>query len=288
MHKSTRIGISWIISRTFIMASIMTIARALAEGGMSNYAIMFWQNAFALPYILLYTAYRKEIPRTTKYHLHITRSLLGVSSGLLLFYGLSKMQLNNATAITFMGPLFSALAAIIFLKEKAGIHRIIGLFLGLCGVLIILRPGTEAFNPAAIFLIMTAFIWGLTDITIKTLVRTESTHALLFYMCIFLMLLSIPFGVFHWHTPSLKEALLCATMALFHLGNFATVSKAFKHADVSVLMPFEFFRLIFASAFALALFNERLSLAAVSGSLVILGASIYVAHKEKKANDTKI
>jgi drug/metabolite transporter (DMT)-like permease len=282
MKQNVAIGISWIISRTFIMATIMAIARILGEGGMINYAIMFWQNAFAFVFMAFYCIFVRRVPRTTKYNLHITRCLLGLSSGLLLFYGLSKLPLNTATSITFTGPLFSTLAAIIFLREKTTIHRTIGLLVGFAGVLIILRPGTSDFDPNAMFLIITALIWGFTDITIKTLIKTDSIESLLFYMVVIMMIFSIPLGIYHWHLPTAKEAALCALLAAFHLGNFSTISKAFRHADISVLMPFEFFRLVFSSLFAYFLFAEHLDLWVLAGSLVILGSSIYVAVKGRK------
>jgi drug/metabolite transporter (DMT)-like permease len=97
-----------------------------------------------------------------------------------------------------------------------------------------------------------------------------------------MMVLSIPLGIYHWHLPSAKEAALCALLAAFHLGNFSTISKAFRHADISVLMPFEFFRLVFSSLFAYFLFAEHLDLWVLAGSLVILGSSIYVAVKGRK------
>ena len=237
---NTGIAISWVISRTFIMACIMVIARLLGVSGMSGFAIMFWQNTFAFLFMILFCLYTRDFPKTQKIPLHITRCLLGLTSGSLLYYSLPLLPLNTATSITFTGPLFSTIAAIIFLKEKSNIHRIIGLLIGFSGVLIILRPGTHAFDPNAIYLLCTAMIWGLTDVTIKKLIKTESIKTLLFYMVVIMMVFSIPLGIYFWHEPNLQEAILCASLALFHLGNFSTISKAFKRADVSVLMPFEF------------------------------------------------
>ena len=161
-------------------------------------------------------------------------------------------------------------------------HRTIGLLVGFFGVLIILRPGTNAFNPNAFFLLGTAMIWGLTDVTIKKLTRVDSVTTLLFYMSVIMMLLCIPLGIAHWHMLSLREGVLCAALAMFNLGNFLTISQAFKRADISVLMPFEFFRLVFSSVFAYLIFAEKLDMAVVSGSLVIVGSTIYVARKESR------
>ncbi len=280
--SNTGIAISWVISRTFIMACILVIARSLGQGGMPGTAIMFWQNTLAFVFFISYCLYKKDIPKTNKYHLHLLRCILGISSGMLLFYCLPLMSLNKATAITFTGPMFSTIAAMIFLREKTTIHRTIGLLVGFIGVLIILRPGTEAFNPISALLLIVPMIWGLTDVTIKKLITTESTNSLLFHMVVIMMVFSIPLGVFFWHTPSVEEWVLCAALALFHLGNFTTISKAFKRADISVLMPFEFFRLVFSSIFAYLIFDEVVTLAIISGSLVIVGSSIYVARKESK------
>ena len=280
--SNTGIAISWVISRTFIMACILVIARSLGAGGMSGPAIMFWQNTFAFVIYVTYCLYKKDIPTTQKYKLHLLRCTLGLSSGMLLFYCLPMMSLNKATAITFTGPMFSTIAAMILLREKTTIHRTIGLLVGFVGVLIILRPGTDAFNPISALLLIVPMIWGLTDVTIKKLITTESTNSLLFHMVVIMMVFSIPLGIFFWHTPTTEQWVLCAALALFHLGNFTTISKAFKRADISVLMPFEFFRLIFSSVFAYFIFSESLDMAIVAGSLVIVGSTLYVARKESK------
>jgi drug/metabolite transporter (DMT)-like permease len=282
MTKNNKIAIYWIISRSFVMACIMLIGRLLADGGMSHYASIFWQNAFAFVFVMIFCAFKRKIPTTNQYGLHTLRCAFGLCSGLILFYCLGKLPLNDATAITYTGPLFSTIAAIIFLKEKSSTHRWIGLIIGFIGVLIILRPGSHEFNPIALFLLLTPFIWGLTDVTIKKLIQTDTTTSLLFHMVVIMMVLSIPLGIFFWHTPSLKEAALCASLAAFHLGNFYTISKAFKRADVSLLMPFEFFRLVFTSVFAYFLFHETISMAVIAGTFVIIGSSIYVARIEAK------
>ena len=282
MNKNTSIAISWVLTRTFMMACIMLIARVLGMGGMNVYAVMFWQSVFSFIIMAVYCVYKKELPRTSQYGMHILRCVLGLCSGTLLYYALPMLPLNTATSITFTGPLFSTIAAMIFLRERTNIHRCIGLLVGFCGVLIILRPGTESFNPNALFLILTAMIWGLTDVTIKKLLKADPIKTLLFYMSVIMLVLCIPFGIFHWHVLTLKEAILCMALAMFNLGNFLTISNAFKRADISVLMPFEFFRLVFSSIFAYLIFNEMLDAAIVSGSLVIVGSSLYVARKESK------
>ena len=279
--KTTR-GVLWMLAHCLALVGIMGVVRYLSGQGLSNFIIIFWQNVFAFIIFVPLCVTTGGVPHSQKLHLHVARSLSGITSGLVLFYGMAHVQLNTATAITFTGPLFSTIFAIIFLREKIFLSRIIGLSIGFLGVLIVLRPGTASFNPNALYLILTAALWGCTDIFIKLMIRTESERTMMFYRVLLMLFLSAPLGLYFWQEVTKEQLLLLALLALFDMANFLTVTRAFRLSDISVLMPFDFSRLIFSSIFAYLILSEILSLWVVVGSCVIVSGVLFVVHSERR------
>lgn len=281
MHKTTK-GIFFMLTHCVALALIMAVMRELNLSGLPASLIMFWQNIFALIMVFSWCAYLGHFPKTKKIKLHIARSVSGYSSGTLLTIGLGLIPLNSATAISFTGPLFTTLFAVVLLKEKISSHRVVGLLIGFAGVMVVLRPGTHHFDPAFFYIIATAMLWGVTDIIIKTLSRTDSLHSMLFYTILVSMVIATPLAIYDWKPINNYQLGLLAALAAFHLMNFGCASQAYRFADLSVLMPFEFSRLIFSSIFAYFIFGELLDEWIVLGASVIMFGAVYVVYKEKR------
>lgn len=281
LPKAAR-AIIWMMLHCIALVLIMGVVRKLGSGGLSNYTIIFWQNVFSFTILTPLCAMNGGFPKTKKLHLHFGRACSGITSGLVLFYGMAHVHLNTATAITFTGPLFSTIFAIIFLREKTYRTRIIGLGVGFFGVLIVLRPGSDAFDPNALLLILTAALWGCTDIFIKKMIRTESETTMMFYRALLMLILTTPLGLYFWQDLTTMQLVLIVLLAFLDIANFFTVTRAYKLADISVLMPFDFSRLIFSSIFAFMVFNETLDIWTFIGSSVIVYGVLFVVYSERK------
>jgi S-adenosylmethionine uptake transporter len=264
------------------LALIMALMRMLAHNGLSVYLLMFWQSVFSLLFVVAWCAYKGNFPRTKKLKLFILRTFSGYGSGSLLTLGLAAIPLNTSTAITFTGPLFTTLFAVLLLKERISIHRVVGLLIGFIGVMVVLRPGTEHFNYYCFYLIATAMLWGVTDVIIKILSRTESLVSILFYTTLVMMFVVTPMAVLNWREVTQHEILLLIALALCNLANFGAASQAYRYSDLSVLMPFEFSRLAFSSLLAYFIFAEILDKWVGLGAFIIMFGAVYVVYKEKR------
>ena len=100
--------------------------------------------------------------RTERLGLHLMRGAALVGSSLFFISGLRFLPIAEASATGFIAPLFVTALSIVFLSEKVGMRRWIATAVGLVGVIIILRPGTSAFHPAAFFPIVSALAWACT------------------------------------------------------------------------------------------------------------------------------
>lgn len=279
LNHQTR-SILWVVHASFWFAVMIVLVRYLSET-LHPFEIVFFRNAFALllfvPGIVRHGV--GHIHSKAK-KLHVFRGCTGVVGMLMWFYALSITPVSQATALSFVVPLITTLMAIIFLKEKVGIHRWLALLIGFSGVLVILRPGFEAVSFGSILVLATTCSWSVSNILIKRLTATEPPRVIAFYLTLFMTPISLPFALSVWHMPEVSTLLWLLLLAL--AANLAQISlaHAYTRVDISSLMPFDFTRLILVSVFAWVLFGEVIDPLTIVGAIVIVASSVYVARRE--------
>jgi drug/metabolite transporter (DMT)-like permease len=211
---------------------------------------------------------------------HFWRAGLGFCAMEIWFYSLSILPLNVATALSFTIPVFGTVFAIQIFGEKAGWRRWSAIGVSFVGVLIILRPGSEALDASAGIVLVSSALMALAGTIVKSLTRTEPPETIVFYMALFMTPLSLPPALFHWGPVTME--LLCgvALVALFSTAAHLLIARAYRYAEMVVLLPFDFTRLIFTGILAYLFFGETLDSATLAGGVVIMAASCYIAHRE--------
>ena len=281
-HTDEVRSILYMISGAFWFSVMTAMVRYLSHQ-MNVFEIVFFRNFFALAFMISWLV-RSEAGSisTTRFKLYGLRSMNGMIAMMLWFSALTLVPLPQAVALSFSTPLFTTLAAMIFLHEKVGRHRWMALMIGFAGTLIILRPGGH-FEMSYLLVLGASVSWSISNILIKQLTRTESPHAIVFYMTLFMTPISLPPALLHWTTPSMK--LLLWLVVLAAIANLAQIciSKAYSKADMSVVQPFDFTRLIFASVIAYLMFDEVIDLWTMVGAIIILASTIYITHREALA-----
>ena len=136
-------GIAWAIISSFWISIMLCIVRYVSEY-YNSYVIVFWRLLFSLLFMMPWVV-RNGVGalKTERINLFLFRAVVGIVAMLIWFYALGMMPLPQATALSFTGPIFTTIAAIIVLKERPGIYRISAILIGFIGVLIIIRPGVS-------------------------------------------------------------------------------------------------------------------------------------------------
>ncbi len=274
-------GVLWFLLQCFTVSLTFVVVR-FAIKDINIYTMTFIQSCVALlmmsPFIL-----KQGIAslKTKRLKLHIIRNVFGLVGVSSFYYGITKIPLNEATAISFTAPLFTTLAAVLVLKEKVKRYRMFGMALGFAGALIILRP-TGQFDANILFILLSVFLMGFVQIFIAQLNKTEPPLRIIFYMVFLSTLMTLPFAAYHWITPQLRNlewiVVLCSIVYI----NLFGIVLAYRNAEISVLMPLDFSRLIFTAIIAYLVFNEHLQFATILGSVVILCGIIYALHHERR------
>ena len=274
----------------------LMIASMLAFGIMNNSVrylsqslpteqVVLLRNLIALSLLSIWIFPQGVAPlRTGRLWSHIGRSTLGAISMHTWFYALGHMPLSEATALSFTTPIFVTILAILFLGERNTKRRWFAIALGLMGALVILRPGTDAmFNPVAADAILSSVLIALISLWVKSLSRTETTSSMLFYMALIMTLVALPMGTLHWKAMTPWLWLGAGVMATSSLLAHSLLIEAYKHAEMTVLMPFDFTRLLFTSALAYFFFGEKIDAVTLTGAGIIVLASIIAAREKHVA-----
>lgn len=275
-------GILWMLLHCIILSIVSGMVRGLSEN-LPIFQIVFLYNLCGSLALLPFAAPKyKLIFSTTKIKTHLSRAFIGTTSMAIYFYALTLMPLNEATAISFSAPLFASLAAVLFCGERLGVHRSLGLILGFSGVLIILRPGADAFQIGAIFILAAVVLWTVNTFIIKHLGKSEPTITQVFYLTVFSTFFALPMAISDWQPVTPEFWLSLAFIGTIYMIRTIAVFNAFKLADVTVVAPFDFSRLVFVAIIAYVYFEETLDSWTVIGSTIIVGSHVYIAHRETR------
>ena len=219
--------------------------------------------------------------RTQRPGLQVMRGVALLASSLFFISGLRFLPIAEASATGFVSPLFVTALSIVFLGESVGVRRWIATAVGLIGVLIILRPGTGAFHPAAFFPIVSALAWACTLIMTRMMSGREHALTTMAYSSIVGVCVLCALVPFVWVAPSWHDILFGILIGVASTAGQWIVVLAFRYADASVLAPFSYTQLLWVSILGFVIFGEVPDIWTVTGAAFIVGSGLYTAHRER-------
>jgi drug/metabolite transporter (DMT)-like permease len=222
-----------------------------------------------------------SVLRSNRPGLQVWRAVGLVISSLFFISGLRFLHIAEASATSFIAPVFVTALSIVLLGEKVGIRRWAATLMGLVGVMIVVRPGSSAFHPAAIFPIMSALGWAMTLTVTRMISGKDRAVTTMVYSAITGLCLLTALVPFIWVTPSWRDILLGIGIGIASTTGQWIVVLAFRYADASVLAPFSYCQLVWATIFGFFIFGETPDLWTIAGAAVIIGSGIYTAHRER-------
>lgn len=281
--ENVPVAILYILAAIFLFGVVNALAKQLATR-IEVFEILFFRNLFGLiPAIAI--ALRqglREVLKTDNPGGHLWRAFLGQAHLFCLFTAFAMMPLADAISISFSSPLVLVALSVPLLGEKVGFQRWAAVVVGLCGMLLIVRPTGEAVNLGALFAAASAVLYALSVIAIRQLSKTESSAAIAFYYAVYATIGMAVLLPLFWTTPTLWELFLLLLTGLSGgLGQYLT-ARAYGHSPAAALAPFNYTQLIWAALFGIVLFGEFPTALTLAGAAVIMGSGLYVWYRERK------
>ena len=222
----------------------------------------------------------KDIIFTKNLKLQILRSVLIFGAGVTFWSGLMYLPLADCTVISFISPLLVTILAVFLLGEKFGYHRWGSVIIGLIGVIFVIRPGMGIAHWAVIFPLLSAFFYATILITTRILGQKDNALTTLFYTSIGGLILSSVMILFFWKAPSLIQWLHLMWLGLFGaIGHFFMI-KAFEKAPASLLAPFNYTSLIWATVLGFFMFGDLPDAWTIFGAAIIISSGLYLIRRE--------
>jgi len=219
--------------------------------------------------------------RTQRFGLQVLRSVFLLGATGFFFSAISLMPLASASAIMFVAPIIVTALSMPVLGERVGPHRWGSVVVGFLGALIIIRPGTEAMNPAALLAFCAACSYALYQLTTRMLSGVDAPMTTLAYSALVGCLVSSLGVPFVWVTPGAVEWVGLAVLGLFGGLSHFTLIKAFQNAPAATVTPFGYSSLIWATLFGFAVFGELPDRWTLLGALIIAASGLYIVHRER-------
>jgi len=219
--------------------------------------------------------------------LQVLRALAVLGSATLFIYGVQAMTIAQAITISFLSPLVITILSIPMLREHVGPRRWAAVGAGMLGVLVVVRPGLEGFQPAALFGIASATCWSVGMILTRKMAGADAPETTLLWSAVIgliLLTIALPFD-FHWPTP-LEWVLLLALGAIVSLGQWFTVL-AHRFAPASLIAPFSYTQLVWVTITGYLVFGDWPDAWTWAGATVIILSGLYIAHRERVATHTQ-
>lgn len=281
--SSTAKGMALMIWAVFLFSIMDSLAKDLSQRHDSLQVVWArYASQTFLAFILL--APRLHILlRTRFFGMQLLRSAFLFGATMAFFFSFSRMQLAAATAIFQIGPLAITLAAFFILKEQIGRRRWIGVFVGLLGAVIIIRPGSDVFTPIALLPLVSAGCFAGYAISTRFLGAGESPWTSFLYTALIGTIAASLFAPLVWETPSLKDGLQMLSMgAVGGLGHLLLI-RALTFSEASAIAPLTYFALLFNTLWGVIFFAEFPDIYTYLGSGIIASAGIYVWYRETQA-----
>lgn len=213
----------------------------------------------------------------------VIRTAADIVSTLLYLLALRQMALADLSAIMQALPLAVTLAAALFFRERLGWRRLSAIGVGFLGVLLILRPGTGAFDTWSAVALLSMLLIVVRDIATRYFSRQVGSGTIAFHAALAVMLSGFVLGVGEdWRMPNLPEAALLLLSAGFLTVGYLTAVATMRVGEISFVAPFRYTSLVWAILLGLALFGEWPDGWTWAGSALVVGAGLYAILRERQ------
>ncbi len=260
---------------------LMAITIRMASAQLHPFEIAFFRNLFGLMFtapLIWHTGL--GLLRTNRVRLYLVRCVVGLGAMLTGFWALVHLPLAQAVALSYTTPLFVTILAVLVLGEVVRARRWSAVAIGFVGVLVILRPGVDGLQFAAMVALVSSLLAASAAVSIKFLARTEHPDAIVIWMVMIMTPLSLLPALPFWQWPNAESWFWVILTGGFGTLGHICLTRAYRIADVSALQPLNFLQLPIVAMLAWLLFAEPVDAWTALGAGIIFASTIYIARRE--------
>ena len=267
----------------FMFAMMDTVMKLLSQR-YPAIQVAALRSLTSLPLIVVYVGLKAGYGDILKirWPLHILRAVLGIAMLSFFAFGIRKLSLAEAYSIFFIAPAIITALSVWFLKEKVNVARWIAIGVGLCGVLVVLRPtGTVFLTIGGLAVLGAAAMYAISAITVGILARSDRSEYMVFWLMLMMSVGATAIAAPGWVAMSMRDAPLLLGLALTGFVGQLAITEAFARGDASSVAPFEYTALAWAVGLDWLLWQTLPDGWTMLGAAIIIGSGMYLIRHEK-------
>jgi drug/metabolite transporter (DMT)-like permease len=271
-------GAIWILLAALWLTG-MAVAIKIAGKTLSPWQIVLLRAMIAL--VLVSPAIARQglgSLRTNRPGIHVMRSVFGFGGIVSLVFAVTHLNLALATTLGFTRTLFVIVLALIFLGERLNVKRTIATLVGFGGVVLCMQPGDGGTTSIWVLVGVSAAVFAAAvSTTVKNLTRTEAPLTILVWSyCVMGSFAAVP-AILTWKQPNLYEVGVILVMSVFSTLGQTCMVLGLRAGDATAVAPFDYSRLLYATAAGFFIFSEVPTVATMIGAAVIVASTLYIA-----------
>ena len=282
MTTSSKKGIITLIIATFFLALMDGMSRYMAElyDVLNINMFRFWIiGSFVILVSLRGRGVLRSILKTKQPVAQIARGLLFISSLLMAIYSYTQVGLIVTHALMAVFPLLTVLLSGLFLEEKITRIKIVAVGVGFIGVTIIINPINLEFSLVSVLPLISAVTFAIYAVLTRKVASTDNTETSFFWVSLVSAIaITIPSPLFY-KPIQFSDLYFLILLCTFSLVGHFLLTNAYRHAEASVLQPFSYFHLFFASIVGIIFFQDPLTISTVAGGGLIVFGGILISRK---------
>jgi len=277
-----------------IWLMIAAVATFAAQDGFSRYLageyntlmvvmIRYWVFAAFVTVLALRRAegFRAAIA-SRRLGAHVLRGVLLVTEVCVIVWGYTLIGLIESHAIFAICPLLIAALSGPLLGEKVGLARWLAIGVGLIGVVIILRPGSGVFTPAALLPFASALMFALYSVLTRLTTRDEPTFPAFFWPGVIGAGIMTVLGLPNWQPIAPADSPALAVYAALSVLSHWLLLKCYEATEASRVQPYAYLQIVFVTAIGLVVYDETLAPAVAFGTIIIVAAGLFALWQDRK------
>ncbi len=269
----------------YLIASIIfCVADAIAKSLSTDlpFVQITWMRYVVFTLFALVLTWRRSGPafRVHSKKMQLGRGMCLVCSSTLFILGIRDIGLAEAATIGFLGPIMVTILSIPLLGEVVVIRRWLALLAGMAGVVIVMRPGSGAFQPQALYRVASAMFWAVGLILTRKMASTDRAETTMFWSALIGMLVLTGVIPFQFVLPSGRQLWLALGQSVLSSAGQWLVIQSLRYTPASTLAPFSYSQLIWSTVAGFVVFAALPDAWTWLGAGIIVASGLYSAHRE--------
>ena len=275
---------AWMLGTVCSFVLMIVAVRELSTK-MSSFEVLSFRSIVGIPVMLCVAWYMgfRRLP-TRRPALQVVRNIIHFGGQWCWVIGLTLLPIGNVIALEFTMPMWTAVIAAVVLGEQRRRHRIVGIAVGFAGTMVILRPGIEIVTEAALVVLLGAVLYAASNVMVKALTSADPPWVIVFWMQAIQLPLALGPAVFYfdWVWPKAADAPWILLIGFTGITAHYCMARAFRLADATLCVPFDFIRLPLAVLTGWLIYSEAVNPWVLAGAALIFAGNYYAVWKETR------